>query len=70
MLLPFRKYKINMSKIESRPSKKKVWEYYFYIDFQGHSENPKIKKMIEKIEEKSKFLKVLGSYPASKTKET
>ncbi len=70
MLDPIRRYRINMTKIESRPSKKKAWDYYFYIDFEGHMENPKVKKMLDEIEGKVKFLKVLGSYPASAAKET
>ena len=70
MLYPIKKYKINMTKIESRPSKKRAWDYYFFIDFEGHVENPKVKKMLDEMEGKVKFLKVLGSYPASAAKET
>lgn len=65
----FKTYKANMTKIESRPSKRKAWDYYFYIDFEGHSANPEIRKMLDYIEGKVKFLKILGSYPASHTKE-
>jgi chorismate mutase / prephenate dehydratase len=70
MLAPIRKYKINMTKIESRPSKKKAWDYFFFIDFEGHADKPNIKKMLGEMEGKVKFLKVLGSYPASTLKET
>ena len=70
LLLPIKKYGVNMTKIESRPSKKKAWDYYFFIDFEGHVEDPNVKKMLEKIEGRVKFLKVLGSYPASTAKET
>ncbi len=63
MLSPIRKHKINMSKIESRPSKKKAWDYYFYIDFEGHLQDAKIKKMLDELEGKVRFLKILGSYP-------
>ncbi len=63
MLEPIRRAKVNMTKIESRPSKKKAWEYYFFIDFEGHAANPKIKKMLGQMESRVKFLKVLGSYP-------
>lgn len=69
MLVPIKKYRINMTKIESRPSKKKAWDYFFFIDFEGHVDNPKIKKMLNVIEGKVKFLRVLGSYPASTLKE-
>lgn len=69
MLQPIRKYGVNMTKIESRPSKKKAWDYYFFIDFEGHVQNPKVKKMLELMEHRVKFLKILGSYPASKQRE-
>jgi chorismate mutase / prephenate dehydratase len=69
MLSPIRKYKVNMSKIESRPSKKKAWDYYFFIDFEGHADNPRVKKMLDEMDSKVKFVKVLGSYPAVSGKE-
>jgi chorismate mutase/prephenate dehydratase len=65
MLLPFKKYKINMTKIESRPSKKKAWDYFFFIDLIGHSRDKKIGKALDELEQKCKFLKILGSYPLS-----
>ena len=63
MLTPIRRHKINMTKIQSRPSKKKASDYYFFIDFEGHVRNPKIKKMLGELEGKARFLKILGSYP-------
>ncbi len=63
ILVPFKKLKINMTKIESRPSKKKVWSYFFFVDFQGHYDDPKVKKAIAALEKHCTFLKVLGSYP-------
>lgn len=69
VLTPFRKSSVNLSKIESRPSKKKAWDYYFFIDFDGHIDDPKVKKMIKQIESKAKFLKILGSYPSMSGKE-
>ncbi len=69
MLLPIKKSGVNMTKIESRPSKKRAWDYYFFIDIEGHADHPKIRKMIAQMESKVKFLKVLGAYPASKAKE-
>ena len=69
MLSPFRKNGINLTKIESRPSKRKAWDYYFYIDFEGHVDHPKVKKMLKDMEGRVKFLKVLGSYPVVAGKE-
>jgi len=63
MLLPFKRYGINLTKIESRPSKKKVWDYFFFVDFDGHYKDAKVKRALAELEEKSKFLKILGSYP-------
>jgi len=63
MLLPFRKYKVNLTKIESRPSKKKAWEYYFFVDILGHQDDALIKKALNELERKCSYLKILGSYP-------
>lgn len=68
MLAPIRKSGINMTKIESRPSKKRAWDYYFFIDFEGHVQSPKVKKMLNSMEGKVKFFKVLGSYPTTLVK--
>ncbi len=62
-LLPFRKYGVNLTKIESRPSKKKAWEYYFFVDICGHQEDVKIKRALKELEKKCNYLKILGSYP-------
>jgi len=63
MLVPFKKNRITLTKIESRPSKRKAWEYYFFIDMLGHAESPNVKKALKETEKKSAYLKVLGSYP-------
>jgi chorismate mutase/prephenate dehydratase len=63
MLIPFKKHRINLTKIESRPSKKRVWDYYFFVDLAGHYKDNKVKKALEELEGKCKFLKILGSYP-------
>jgi chorismate mutase/prephenate dehydratase len=62
-LAPFRRYKINMTKIESRPSKRKAWEYFFFIDCDGHSSDTKVAKAIAELEKNCSFVKILGSYP-------
>lgn len=63
MLQPFAKHSINLTKIESRPSKKKAWEYVFFVDFDGHLDEERVKKALEELSESCVFLKVLGSYP-------
>ena len=57
---------ISMSKIESRPAQNSgVWEYVFFIDIQGHRDDPKVAEAITDLESKSAMLKVLGSYPVA-----
>lgn len=58
----FDHHKINLTKIESRPTKEKPWEYNFYVDFEGHIEEDNVKKAINNIENKCTFVKILGSY--------
>ncbi|NOX20547.1 MAG: prephenate dehydratase [Nitrospirae bacterium] len=65
VLTPFYKEKINLTKIESRPSKRKAWEYIFFIDLEGHVNDKKVTKALKAIEKYCIFLKVLGSYPRS-----
>ena len=58
---------LNMSKIESLPSRHKAWEYVFFVDFNGHLADEKVQAALPVIEERSVFLKVLGSYPIAHT---
>ena len=69
MLLPFRKNSINLTKIESRPTKKKAWEYVFFVDLLGHKDDEKVKEALQELEKKCLFLKILGSYPTDKNRE-
>lgn len=63
VLLPFKKKKINLTKIESRPSKRKAWEYIFFVDMEGHVEDRKIRSVLDEVGRECLFLKILGSYP-------
>src|ERR1051325_1158665 len=62
-LSPFRRYRINMTKIESRPSKRKAWEYFFFVDCDGHMSDRKVAKALALAGEHCSYVKVLGSYP-------
>jgi chorismate mutase/prephenate dehydratase len=64
-LAAFRRNRINLTKIESRPSKRKAWEYFFFIDCDGHTHDRKVAKAIGLLEQECSFVKVLGSYPNS-----
>lgn len=63
MLVPFKKNGLNLTKIESRPSKKKAWDYYFFVDLEGHQQDVRLKRALAELEGKCNFLKILGSYP-------
>ncbi len=65
-LVPFKYHKINLTKIESRPSKRKAWEYLFFIDLEGHVSEPKIKRALDALKRSASFVRVLGSYPIAK----
>jgi chorismate mutase/prephenate dehydratase len=63
MLLSFKHYNINLTKIESRPTKKKAWEYIFFVDFLGHISDRKVEQALARLAKNCIFMKVLGSYP-------
>ena len=56
----------NLTKIESRPTRTSIWEYNFYVDFEGHADSPEISQMLRDIKECTIFLKILGSYPSTR----
>lgn len=64
-LAAFRRSRLNMTKIESRPSKRKAWEYYFFVDCDGHMNDRRVAKAIAVLNEHCNLVKVLGSYPNS-----
>ncbi len=64
ILTPFKRAGINLTKIESRPSKRKAWEYIFFVDMEGHADDEAVSGAIEQMKEECLFLKILGSYPA------
>jgi chorismate mutase/prephenate dehydratase len=65
ILRHFARHKINLTKIESRPSKRKAWEYIFFVDMEGHIEDRVVKKAIDEVKKECLYLKVLGSYPSA-----
>ncbi|HNJ36659.1 MAG TPA: prephenate dehydratase [Nitrosomonas sp.] len=65
LLAPLAKYQVSMSRFESRPSRKGLWEYMFFIDLEGHQDNNNIASAIGELRDKATFLKILGSYPAA-----
>ena len=63
LLEPFSKNEINLSRIESRPSKTKNWNYVFFIDIDGHIEDKSIQDTINVLKDRNVEIKFLGSYP-------
>jgi prephenate dehydratase len=63
ILKEFSQQNINLTKIESRPTKETPWEYYFYVDFDGHYNDEKVMLTLNRIKIQTKFFKLLGSYP-------
>jgi len=59
----FAERNINLMKIESRPTKQTPWEYYFYLDFEGHRTEPRCAEALKALEKYAVFVKILGSYP-------
>ena len=66
ILRPFSEQSINLTKLESRPSKRQVWDYVFYVDFEGHAGEPRVQAALEQVKDECVFLKVLGSYPRAR----
>ena len=62
-LSPFALYKVNMTKIESRPLKGKEWEYVFFIDMDGHYRDERVARTLEEVRKHTISLEILGSYP-------
>ena len=63
LLAPFHIYGIDLTRVETRPSRSGNWNYVFFIDFNGHVSDENVTKVLEKIGEKASDLKILGSYP-------
>jgi len=64
ILQPFATRRLNLTKIESRPTKRRPWEYVNFVDFEGHRDTDVVRDVLAEVEARCQFLKVLGSYPA------
>jgi chorismate mutase/prephenate dehydratase len=63
MLVPLKNHGVSMSRFESRPARSGQWEYYFYIDIQGHPEEPRVDAALKELRAACAFFKILGTYP-------
>jgi chorismate mutase / prephenate dehydratase len=65
LLVPMKKHGVSMTRFESRPARSGQWEYYFYIDLQGHISDEPVKAALEELHRMCAFYKVLGCYPSA-----
>ena len=63
MLGCFAKNSVSMTRIESRPSRREMWDYVFFVDIEGHAEDDSVKKALSELEEHAAMVRLLGSYP-------
>lgn len=63
LLEPFAKAGINLSKIESRPSRRGLWDYNFFLDIEGHRADPTVSGALDAVRSRAAFFRILGSYP-------
>ncbi len=64
LLMPLKQHGVSMSRFESRPARSGQWEYYFYVDIQGHPSQPPVAAALAELQSRSAYYKVLGVYPA------
>jgi chorismate mutase/prephenate dehydratase len=65
LLAPLAKHSVSMTRFESRPARMGTWEYYFYVDVEGHAKDDKVAMALAELKENAAFFKLLGSYPCS-----
>ncbi len=63
LLAPLAEHKINMTRIESRPSRQRKWHYVFFLDLDGHAEDPAVAQALTKLKRRAQLFRILGSYP-------
>ena len=63
LLEPFHRHDVMLTSIETRPSRTGMWTYVFFIDFEGHREDPLIQRVLQEVDRDALEVKLLGSYP-------
>jgi chorismate mutase/prephenate dehydratase len=64
LLAPLAKHGVSMTRFESRPARIGTWEYYFYIDVEGHQQDEKVARGLAELKANAAFFRILGSYPS------
>ncbi|AWD32529.1 P-protein [Candidatus Kinetoplastibacterium sorsogonicusi] len=65
MLFPLVNHSVSMTRLESRPARNGKWDYFFYVDIEGHCDSPNISIALKELENNVEFFKLLGSYPTN-----
>ncbi len=65
LLVPLAKHGVSMTKLESRPARSGMWEYVFYVDIEGHQDDPAVAAALAELRQLAAFVKILGSYPVA-----
>ena len=65
LLEPLAQHEVSLTRIESRPSRRRKWDYVFFFDLEGHVEDAKVAQALAQLKERSSLYRVLGSYPRS-----
>ena len=63
LLQPLDENDVNMTKLESRPSRGQLWEYVFFVDVDGHENDDKVIQALAEVKKRAAFMKIMGSYP-------
>ena len=63
MLVPLKSHGVSMTRFESRPARSGQWEYYFYIDLEGHPDDTHVAQALTELRQACAYFKVLGTYP-------
>ncbi len=63
LLAPLANHGVSMTRFESRPARTGAWEYYFYVDLEGHADDEKMRRALDELKQNAAFFKLLGSYP-------
>ena len=63
LLLPLSQFAVNMTRIESRPSRRRKWDYVFFIDVDGHPDDEGVAQALKSLHENSSLCRVIGAYP-------
>jgi chorismate mutase/prephenate dehydratase len=63
LLAPLAQHQVNMSRIESRPSRRRKWHYVFFVDVDGHASDKKVALALAELQKRAQLFRILGSYP-------